>query len=70
MSAFTLQTHWGFLNRDQSAITRGQAAMLNMHFVTEQTARSANALVMNFNGSGGIWRKACILDAGNWQGDC
>lgn len=65
-----VQTRWGFLNRDQSAITRGQAAMLNMHFVTEQTARSANALVMNFNGSGGIWRKACILDAGNWQGDC
>mgnify|MGYP003945611699 CR=1 FL=1 len=65
-----VQTRWGFLNRDQSAITRGQAAMLNMHFVTEQTARSANGLVMNFNGSGGVWRRSCILDAGNWQGDC
>lgn len=65
-----VQTRWGFLNCEQSAITRGQALMLNMHFVTEQTARSAHALVMNFNGSGGVWRRACILDAGDWQGDC
>ena len=24
---------------------------------------------INFNGTAGIWRKTCILDAGNWQGD-
>jgi cellulose synthase/poly-beta-1,6-N-acetylglucosamine synthase-like glycosyltransferase len=24
---------------------------------------------MNFNGTAGIWRKQCILDAGNWQSD-
>ena len=24
---------------------------------------------MNFNGTAGIWRKTCIIDSGNWQGD-
>ena len=24
---------------------------------------------INFNGTAGVWRKECILDAGNWQGD-
>ena len=24
---------------------------------------------INFNGTAGIWRKECILDAGNWEGD-
>jgi hypothetical protein len=26
-------------------------------------------LFLNFNGSGGIWRRACIDDAGGWQAD-
>lgn len=65
-----VQTRWGFMNRDDGPITRGQAAMLDMHFVTEQTARSAHRLVMNFNGSGGVWRRACIEDAGGWHPDC
>ncbi|HMY47625.1 MAG TPA: glycosyltransferase family 2 protein, partial [Leptospiraceae bacterium] len=26
-------------------------------------------LWMNFNGTGGIWRRQCIVDAGNWQSD-
>jgi hypothetical protein len=24
---------------------------------------------MNFNGTGGVWRKECIIDAGNWEAD-
>ena len=24
---------------------------------------------MNFNGTGGVWRKECIYDAGNWEAD-
>lgn len=24
---------------------------------------------INFNGTAGVWRKECILEAGNWQGD-
>jgi cellulose synthase/poly-beta-1,6-N-acetylglucosamine synthase-like glycosyltransferase len=24
---------------------------------------------INFNGTAGVWRKQCILDAGNWESD-
>jgi cellulose synthase/poly-beta-1,6-N-acetylglucosamine synthase-like glycosyltransferase len=39
------------------------------HFVVEQTVRSQNNFFLNFNGTGGIWRRACIEDAGGWQWD-
>ncbi len=64
-----VQTRWGYLNRDDSALTRAQALLLDMHFGVDQPARSAWRLLMNFNGSGGVWRRACIDDAGGWQFD-
>lgn len=64
-----IQTRWGHLNADYSAFTRAQAIALDGHFAIEQAARHRAGLFMNFNGSGGIWRKACILHAGNWQDD-
>jgi cellulose synthase/poly-beta-1,6-N-acetylglucosamine synthase-like glycosyltransferase len=63
------QTRWDYLNRDDSMITRAQAITLDMHFVIEQPARCNTGLLMNFNGSGGIWRRACIDDAGGWEAD-
>jgi cellulose synthase/poly-beta-1,6-N-acetylglucosamine synthase-like glycosyltransferase len=35
----------------------------------EQVGRNAQGHFINFNGTAGIWRKECILDAGNWEGD-
>jgi len=63
------QTRWGHLNANYSALTRAQALALDGHFVIEQTARQRNGLLFNFNGSGGVWRRACIEDAGGWEGD-
>ncbi len=63
------QTRWGHLNADYSALTRAQALALDGHFAIEQAARAANNLFMNFNGSGGVWRRACIADAGGWHSD-
>jgi cellulose synthase/poly-beta-1,6-N-acetylglucosamine synthase-like glycosyltransferase len=63
------QTCWGYLNREASALTRAQAMTLDVHFVIEQPARNASGLLINFNGSGGVWRRACIADAGGWQTD-
>jgi cellulose synthase/poly-beta-1,6-N-acetylglucosamine synthase-like glycosyltransferase len=63
------QARWGHLNDLYSPITRGQALFLDGHFVVEQTARSRAGLLFNFNGSAGIWRRACIDDVGGWQGD-
>jgi cellulose synthase/poly-beta-1,6-N-acetylglucosamine synthase-like glycosyltransferase len=64
-----VQSRWGHLNREYSAHTRAQAMGIDAHFTVEQTTRSSAGLFMNFNGSGGVWRKECILDAGNWQDD-
>ncbi len=64
-----VQARWGHLNDLYSPITRGQALFLDGHFVVEQTARSRAGLLFNFNGSAGIWRRACIEDVGGWQGD-
>lgn len=64
-----LQAHWGHLNRNYGALTRAQALGIDGHFVVEQTARSRNNLFMNFNGTAGLWRRACIENAGGWQSD-
>lgn len=62
-----VQTRWGHLNRDDNALTKGQALALDGHFVVEQTARSRAGLLMNFNGSGGVWRVQAIHEAGGWR---
>ncbi len=64
-----VQARWGHLNADYNLLTRGQALFIDGHFVIEQTARSRSGLLFNFNGSGGIWRKACIVDSGGWEAD-
>ena len=64
-----VQTRWGHLNRDYSPLTQAQALALDGHFVVEQAARSHSGLLLNFNGSAGIWRRECIEDAGGWAGD-
>ena len=64
-----VQTRWGHLNSHYSVLTRMQAFALDIHFTLEQSGRNANGHFINFNGTAGIWRKTCILDAGNWSGD-
>ncbi len=64
-----VQTRWTHLNRDYSVLTRLQAVALDAHFLIEQTGRNHQGAFINFNGTGGIWRKTCIYDAGNWHDD-
>lgn len=64
-----VQTRWGHTNRDYSLLTRAQALGVDGHFIIEQAARNGSSLWMNFNGTAGIWRRSCILEAGNWQAD-
>ena len=64
-----VKTRWGHINRDYSILTRVQAFALDAHFTLEQVGRNAKGHFINFNGTAGIWRKECILDAGNWEGD-
>ncbi len=64
-----VQTRWGHLNKDYSLLTQLQAFGLDAHFSIEQNARSAAGSFINFNGTGGVWRKKCIDDAGGWSHD-
>jgi len=64
-----VQTRWEHLNSEYSFLTRVQAMALDGHFVIEQNVRNKAGFFINFNGTGGIWRKSCILDAGNWEAD-
>ncbi|RPI34166.1 MAG: glycosyltransferase [Chloroflexota bacterium] len=63
-----VQTRWSHINEEFSILTRAQALAIDAHFGIEQTVRFQTGLFMSFNGSGGIWRRNCIEDAGNWRG--
>ncbi len=64
-----VQTRWEHLNEDYSILTKIQALALNGHFVIEQAVRNKAGFFINFNGTGGVWRKECIINAGNWHDD-
>ncbi len=64
-----VQTRWSHLNKDYSVLTKMQAFGLDAHFTVEQTGRNSAQSFINFNGTAGIWRKACIEDAGGWSAD-
>lgn len=64
-----VQTRWGHLNQDYNMLTKAQSYGIDGHFMIEQVARNGSGLWMNFNGTAGIWRKECIIDAGGWEHD-
>jgi cellulose synthase/poly-beta-1,6-N-acetylglucosamine synthase-like glycosyltransferase len=64
-----VQTRWDFINDQYSLLTRLQAWQLHLHFTVEQVARSKGGFMLQFNGTGGVWRKQTILDAGGWSHD-
>ena len=64
-----VQTRWSHINRDFSLLTKVQAFALDAHFTLEQVGRNSKGHFINFNGTAGVWRKTCIVDAGNWEGD-
>lgn len=64
-----VQTRWEHINEDYSLITKLQALQLNVHFSVEQIGRKAGNYLLQFNGTGGVWRRSAIQDAGGWQAD-
>jgi cellulose synthase/poly-beta-1,6-N-acetylglucosamine synthase-like glycosyltransferase len=64
-----VQTRWGHINKDYSLLTKLQAFGLDAHFSIEQLGRNSGGHFINFNGTAGIWRKKCIIDAGGWEHD-
>lgn len=64
-----VQARWGHLNAHDSLLTEAQALALDKHFVVEQTVRHRAELFPKFNGTAGVWRRACLEDSGGWQDD-
>jgi cellulose synthase/poly-beta-1,6-N-acetylglucosamine synthase-like glycosyltransferase len=64
-----VQTRWGHINPRESWLTRAQEIGLNSHFIIDQGGRAKGGFFISFNGTAGIWRKACIEDAGGWEAD-
>ncbi|MEM7416440.1 MAG: glycosyltransferase [Gemmatimonadota bacterium] len=64
-----VQAAWSHLNRNQNGLTRAQAFLLDGHFLFEQGGRYAGHRFFNFNGTAGLWRRACLEAAGGWRAD-
>ncbi|MEZ5963273.1 MAG: glycosyltransferase [Planctomycetota bacterium] len=64
-----VQARWEHLNPMHSLLTSMQRLLLDGHFVVEHGARAATGRFFNFNGTAGVFRRACIEDAGGWQHD-
>ena len=64
-----VQTRWEHINQEYSLLTKLQAMQLNVHFTIEQSGRMKGGLLLQFNGTAGVWRRSCIEDAGGWHTD-
>jgi hypothetical protein len=64
-----VQAAWTHLNAAESWLTRAQALFLDAHFAIEHAARYRSGLFFNFNGSAGMWRRACVEASGGWKSD-
>ena len=58
---------WG--NGEQNWLTRAQRLMQDAHFAVEQDIRARRGVPFQFNGTGGIWRRAAVEEAGGWSHD-
>ncbi len=65
-----VQSRWLHINENYSLLTKLQAFGLDAHFTIDQVGRNIGGYFSNFNGTGGIWRKTCIEEAGGWSADC
>lgn len=63
-----VQGRWAFFNERASLLTRAQALILHGLMLVEQDYLSAHDRPVQFNGSGGVWRKSALLAAGGWVG--
>lgn len=62
-----VQTQWGHLNHDASALTRAQSLWVDDHHTLQMSWRSAKWGFVNFTGTAGIWRASSIEEVGGWR---
>jgi len=64
-----IQSRCEFMNSNSNWLTRAQSLLFDAHFVMEQGVRARAGILFQFNGTGGIWRRAAIEAAGGWSPD-
>jgi cellulose synthase/poly-beta-1,6-N-acetylglucosamine synthase-like glycosyltransferase len=64
-----VQARWGFHNARDNLLTAAQSLFLERHFFIQKPTWLHLGRVTQFNGSGGIWRRAAIEAAGGWSSD-
>jgi cellulose synthase/poly-beta-1,6-N-acetylglucosamine synthase-like glycosyltransferase len=64
-----VQGRWGPLAPSKTLIERAGGHWIERHFAIEQLARSRSGQFFHFNGSGGVWRRSVISEAGGWSAD-
>jgi len=62
------QGRWSFLNEDENLLTRVQALILHGLMLVEQPYLTAHGRPVQFNGTGGVWRKSALVAAGGFRG--
>lgn len=64
-----VQARWDHLNEEETWLTRGQALLLDGHFLVEQRGRYRGGRLFKFNGTAGLWRRKALEEAGGWHHD-
>jgi glycosyltransferase involved in cell wall biosynthesis len=65
-----VQGRWGFdVDNEDRWLPRALALLLDRHFRVQKPVRAWVGNVTTFNGSGGVWRRGAIDDAGGWTSD-
>lgn len=62
-----VQSRCEFQNYRTNWLTRAQGLVQDGHYLVEQRSRALAGWLFQFNGTGGIWRRATVEDAGGWS---
>jgi cellulose synthase/poly-beta-1,6-N-acetylglucosamine synthase-like glycosyltransferase len=62
-----VQARWEHLNLEENLLTQVQGYFIDGHFILESTYRHRTGRFFNFNGTGGVWRRRAIDEAGGWS---
>jgi cellulose synthase/poly-beta-1,6-N-acetylglucosamine synthase-like glycosyltransferase len=62
-----VQSRCEFSNYEKNWLTRAQGLVQDGHFMVEQRTRYHAGWLFQFNGTGGVWRRRTIDEAGGWS---
>lgn len=64
-----VQARLAVMNGHENALTRAQQQEQDSHYSVELSALCWSGHLVRFNGTGAIWRRSAIEDAGGWRDD-